>query len=169
MGKFILILGGQRSGKSSFACRLASQLGSEIVYLATCQPQDDEMRKRIEKHKKERPKNWLTIEEPRNLISALDRIKLKDVIIIDCITLFITNLLMSGCQVIPEEIKRLAQMIRKVSGYVIVISNETNLGIIPESSLARKFADIAGCANQILASYADEVFFMIAGIPNKVK
>lgn len=172
MGRFIFILGGARSGKSSYALKLAKETSRKVVYIATAEIGDSEMHKRINKHKDSRPKYWKTIEEPLNLLDALNECKDKcEVIIIDCLTLFLSNLMHKGLktEMLTKTIKDLTRCIAGGQKTVLLISNEVGLGIVPENKLAREFRDIAGLANQIIAQEADEVVFIQAGIPIKLK
>lgn len=184
MGKLVLVLGGARSGKSSYAQKLAKEIsggGSQgIVYLATAEAGDEEMHKRIERHRWDRPASWETIQESMNVTAAI-RSAGDDwaVIILDCLTLLVSNLLLvEGDEVrdvpgreraILKEVEDLIRATRKVSADVIVVSNEVGLGVVPPTWLGRIFRDIAGRANQVLARAADEVYVMWAGLPQKIK
>jgi len=171
MGKITFILGGVRSGKSRYGVGLAKK-GKQIAFLATAQALDKEMKQRISKHKKERPKNWVTFEEPRNIAAAVKKISGKfDVILIDCLTLWVSNCLLGGMSIklIEKEIEELLFAGKKSSAQVILVSNEVGLGVVPDNKLARDFRDLAGRVNQITAQYADTVVFMVAGIPMVVK
>ena len=181
MSKITFIIGGARSGKSAFAQKLASKY-EHVCYVATAdsaqtsQINDDEMVKRIQNHQKNRPANWETIEAPLNLdktISTLDG-KL-DVVLIDCITIYITNMLLKNSEMVEEEkhiidaINKLCIACKKIPPYVIIVSNEVGYGIVPDNPLSRRFRDIAGCANQLIAREADSVFLVTAGIETKIK
>ncbi len=170
----IFITGGARSGKSSFALRLAQNIGGKVTFIATAQAGDAEMLKRIQIHRQDRPEDWATIEEPFDVASAIDSVKGNDVVIVDCITLLISNLLCSTEDFddnlwIIKEIERLIRSAKEFIGTVIIISNEVGMGIVPENRLAREFRDIAGRANQIIASYADQVYVCFSGIPVLIK
>ena len=172
MGNFIFILGGARSGKSAYAQARAKEESKEVTYIATAEIGDAEMRKRIAKHISSRPKHWKTIEEPLNLIGAIERCKGKTkVILIDCLTLYLSNMMLKGMKAfsIQKTIKDLARYMAGLAHTVFLISNEVGLGIVPENKMAREFRDIAGLANQIMAKSADEVIFMQAGIPLTLK
>lgn len=164
----MLILGGARSGKSSFALSLAKDKKS-VVFVATALPLDEEMKERIERHKKERPPHWKIIEEPVSLLSAIKDLN-GEIIILDCLTMWVSNLLE---RYEDEEIIKMAEEVAKYSkdfnGEVIAISNEVGLGIVPEYPLGRRYRDLLGKVNQVFARYANKVFFMIAGIPLEVK
>ncbi len=241
MAKITFVLGGARSGKSAFAEGLAKKY-NDVVYIATAEVKDDEMRERIQAHRARRPFNWKTIESPYHVDRVVSNLDGKaGLIFIDCITLYITNLLVSGetgvsggerpfaptfikeqgsslpagrgetgggaiyppldgmgagegGKSLPNEItnsahcsgmqtenlkQRQARIIDKINmlsrvcrgsgSEVIIISNEVGLGIVPDNVLSRVFRDIAGCANQILAEEADEVYFIVAGIAQRIK
>ena len=178
-GKLIFITGGARSGKSTFAERMAISLGESVAYLATAQPLDEEMTFRIKKHREKRLNTWETYEEPIEVSELVSRLGLeKEVILIDCLTLLTSNLLLREEDKIedPEcqeeillEIKKLAEISFKVPAQVIIVSNEVGMGLIPDNTLGRVYRDILGRANSIIADKADEVFIMVSGIPLKIK
>jgi len=177
-GKLILVTGGARSGKSSFAEKLAKEANKDVTYLATCQALDEEMALRIEEHKKRRPKNWKTIEEPLNASSVIEKEGKSDrVILLDCLALLVANLIFSKGdstselidQAVLNEIKTLAKISKDVPASVIIVTNEVGMGIVPEYPLGRAYRDTLGKANQILASEADEVYLLVCGIPVNVK
>jgi len=177
-GKLILVTGGARSGKSSFAEKLAKEANKDVTYLATCQALDEEMALRIEEHKKRRPKNWKTIEEPLNASSVIEKEGKSDrVILLDCLALLVANLFFSKGdstselidQAVLNEIKTLAKISKDVPASVIIVTNEVGMGIVPEFPLGRAYRDTLGKANQILASEADEVYLLVCGIPVNVK
>jgi adenosylcobinamide kinase / adenosylcobinamide-phosphate guanylyltransferase len=175
--KIVLVLGGARSGKSTFAQKLADSLGGKVVFIATGEPLDGEMRTRIRNHKKNRPGSWRTLEVPRQVGRALEAVKLSncEVVIIDCITLLISNLLDDGENEIEaekrmvKEISELIGAIKKISAHYIIVSNEVGLGLVPDNKLGRIYRDLLGKANQILAQQANEVYFLAAGIPLRIK
>jgi len=174
--KCILILGGARSGKSQFAQSLAGKLSNRVLFVATAEAGDEEMRSRIEEHKKSRPRTWRTLEVPIRVVEQIGgQIGDADVVIIDCITLLISNLLVGEGddrykekQVITE-IERLIACIDKQEVTTIIVSNEVGLGLVPENRLSRFYRDLLGRTNQLLAQHADEVYLMVAGIPVEVK
>ncbi len=178
-GKLIFITGGARSGKSSFAEKIAAKISKEVAYIATGQPLDDEMKIRIKKHKDRRPTNWETYEKPIEVRELVSRLGLeKEVILIDCLTLLVSNLLLRKEDKVGDskreeeillEIKKLAEISYKVSAQVIIVSNEVGMGLVPETSLGRFYRDILGRANSIIADKADEVFMMVSGISLKIK
>jgi len=172
MGKITFILGGARSGKSRFAVKLAQGNGRKVAFIATCLPLDSEMKKRIGIHKKTRPSHWRTFEAPRDMPSLLKQIGHKfETIIIDCLTLLVSNLLLKGLDGndIESQVNKILRSLKKIKARAIIVSNEAGLGIVPENKLARDFRDIAGRINQTVASKSDEVIFMLAGLPLKIK
>lgn len=172
MGKIIFILGGARSGKSNYALALANRLDKKVAFIATCSPLDEEMKKRIELHKKKRPFHWRTYEEPKNISFLLRKIgSTFDIVIIDCLTLFISNFLSEGFDdnVIRDRINRMLEILKSIKCKSIIISNEVGLSIVPRNRLGRRFRDLAGRVNQFVAQEANDVFFMFSGIPIKIK
>jgi len=172
MGKIIFILGGARSGKSQFAIKLAKEKSKRVAFIATCEPLDLEMKKRIMLHKKARPSRWQTFEEPCDIVSLLKKIGDKfELILIDCLTLLLSNLILKNFKerAVEMEVKQILSMLKKNKAKSIIISNEVGLGIVPENKLARNFRDIAGRMNQLVAAKSNEVFFMAAGIALKTK
>ena len=177
MATSILITGGVRSGKSRFAEEQTSSLGTRLCYLATAQALDEEMTERIERHRLRRGNNWETIEEPLMIPQALARLDgVYDAILLDCITLWLSNLLLSfECDdpsaegQILTHVHRLASTLRSLSTPIIIVTNEVGQGIVPESHLGRLYRDIAGQANQILAATCSQVYVCISGIPLKLK
>ncbi|MDQ0421069.1 adenosylcobinamide kinase/adenosylcobinamide-phosphate guanylyltransferase [Peteryoungia aggregata LMG 23059] len=167
----VLVLGGARSGKSRFAETMARETGLERVYLATGRAWDDEMRARIATHKADRADDgWITHEEPLDLIGALKTLDQPGrVILVDCLTLWVTNLMMEeGCDVDAEG-ESLSGALSDLQATVILVSNEVGLGIVPENKMARAFRDHAGRLHQAIAAEADEVYFVAAGLPLKMK
>lgn len=163
------ILGGARSGKSRFAENLAFETGLQRQYLATSQIFDEEMRERIATHRRQRGEGWQTHEVPLELTSALPAIAKPDtVVLVDCLTLWLTNLMMAE-RAVDEEAVQLVQSLDRLQGPVIFVSNEVGLGIVPENRMARHFRDHAGRLHQNLAARADEVYFIAAGLPLKMK
>ncbi len=168
MGKIIFITGGARNGKSQYAVKLVERMAKDTLFLATCIPRDEEMRKRVKEHKEARPVGWKTIEEERDLIPILKKAD-NEVVIIDCLTLLISNLLLEKEQDIEDEIEGIAHCIRQARYTAIMVSNEVGSGIVPDNELARRFRDITGWANQLIVQYAEEVYLMVAGMPIKIK
>ena len=173
MSEIIFILGGCRSGKSSFALQTAEQiLGSKKFFMATCMPQDDEMKQRVARHQKERSQKWKTVEAPLHLPEAiLDTSPKADVILIDCLTLWVSNLLMESNdeEKLEEIISTLIDSLEKATCPVVLVSNEIGTGIVPENKLARQYRDLIGLANQAVAKAAGKVIWMVAGIPVTIK
>ena len=172
MGKIIFLLGGARSGKSSYAIELAKSLRKRTAFIATCVLPDSEMRKRIKIHKNSRPAKWKVVEEGRDVKRVLANIKNKfGTILIDCLGLWISNLLADKLtdKKIEKEIKYLVEVISRLKTNVILVSNEVGSGIVPDNLLARRFRDLLWQANQTMAKAADEVIFMQSGIPLKIK
>ncbi|HAA89897.1 MAG: Cobinamide kinase/cobinamide phosphate guanylyltransferase CobU [Thermoanaerobacterales bacterium 50_218] len=176
-GKFFFVIGGARSGKSTFAENLARSLGEPVTYIATARAGDAEMEERIKEHRKRRPVSWITVEEPVNVSNRIAEWGHKSkVIIVDCLTLLISNLLIEFAtggqeidrqkkETILEEIARLAKVAKDSPAHVIVVSNEVGLGLVPPYPQGRLFRDLAGWANQLMAAEADKVYFLVAGIP----
>lgn len=172
MGKITLILGGARSGKSQFALKLARQTAGSVVFIATATVSDKEMGKRIKLHRKNRPSHWRTIEEPKKLSFLVKRAPKKtDLIIIDCLTIFISNLLLEGRSdySIQNEVNSVLSTIRKSGFDSLIVSNEAGMGIVPDNPLARRFRDLAGRINQSIAAASDEAYFIVSGLPLKIK
>ena len=179
MGQLTLILGGARSGKSSYAQNLAEETGKSVTFIATAQALDEEMSTRIQKHRSERSVNWETLEVPLGIASYAQQIK-SDVVILDCITLLVSNLLMRFVKddlvdeepFIIEVEKEVNQLIAKMLAQKqdwIIVSNEVGLGLVPPYQMGRVYRDGLGWANQRLAREADKVIFMVAGIPTFIK
>lgn len=173
MGKLIFITGSTRSGKSRLAVDMAAAIsGKKVSFVATCIPKDDEMKRRVSLHKKNRPPCWTTIEAAEDIAKELKAAKMKPkVVIIDCLTLFVSNLLMRGRaeNEIKQKVMETAEFIAKAPYTAIIVSNEVGGGIVPENKLAREFRDLAGVANQLIAEKSDEVYLVVAGIPVKIK
>lgn len=165
----VLVLGGARSGKSAFAERMAIECGLERHYVATGRAWDDEMKARIAHHRQNRGEGWATHEEPLDLVGALKGLDRADsVILIDCLTLWVTNLMMEERD-IAQEFAALAGHVEKAAARLILVSNEVGLGIVPENAMARAFRDHAGRVHQMVAASAREVYFVAAGLPLKMK
>ena len=171
-----LILGGARSGKSRYAQELAGELGRKVLYVATAEALDDEMKDRIEAHRRTRPESWKTVEAARDVAAAiLDEVADADVVIIDCLTLLLTNIADEDTGVelwekrAAGELDRIVALADGSAARFIVVSNEVGLGLVPAYPLGRGFRDVVGWANQMLARRASEVYFMVAGIPIPLK
>jgi adenosylcobinamide kinase/adenosylcobinamide-phosphate guanylyltransferase len=196
-GKLILLLGGARSGKTRHAQNLAAQFGGDVTYVATAEPGDDEMRARIAAHRVARPAGWQTMERPLRLGDALTDWD-ATVVVVDCLTLLVSNILSATGGTAPagtrlpaastavreagelapaalveanveSELSELLTAWRDAEFHLIVVSNEVGLGLVPETALGRVYRDALGRANQQLAQAADEVYFMVAGLPLKIK
>src|SRR3569832_1443138 len=170
MAGHVLVLGGARSGKTGFAERLAMRAGERPLYLATAQALDAEMRERVKLHQEQRHKRFETLEEPLDLSTALKAAaRTHDVILVDCLTLWITNLLGTNRDVAQAVDELIATLPDIKDCRVILVSNEVGLGIVPDNALARMFRDLADAAHQRLAENCDEVHFVIAGLPMTLK
>jgi adenosyl cobinamide kinase/adenosyl cobinamide phosphate guanylyltransferase len=160
---FTLILGGARSGKSALASRLAVESGEPVLFIATAEPRDDEMAVRIQRHRADRPATWRTVEAPLDIQAAIMATSPGDFLVLDCLTLWISNLLEQrqdpdGIRVSAEH---LAQEMAARRG--VVVSNEVGLGIVPANELARVYRDVLGTVNVIFARFAERAFLMVAG------
>lgn len=167
-----LILGGARSGKSRYAEQLALSSSKSVVYIATAQAQDREMQTRIRHHQASRPSHWLTIEEPVALAATLKAYAQPErLLLVDCLTLWLTNLLCAedSEQRLQTETDALYALIPQLSGDLILVSNETGLGVVPLGELTRRYVDEAGRLHQGLAAQMQQVIFMIAGLPQVLK
>lgn len=172
--EFTFVIGGARSGKSAFAQGLALKAQGPRVYLATAEPLDAEMAERIAVHRLSRGDGWITIEEPLDPASRIIELKMElgsGVVLIDCITLWITNLLGAGRSdsQILNAVDGLVRACGHTAARVVMVSNEVGNGIVPENALARRFRDIAGAANQRLAAASDAAYLLAAGIPLRLK
>lgn len=165
----VFILGGARSGKSRFAEQLAVNAGGDLHYLATGRAWDDEMEERIGHHQARRGEEWTTHEAPVDIAAVLGRLDApENVILIDCLTLWLTNLMMENAD-IEAAFDALVSAIASAKAELILVSNEVGLGIVPENRMAREFRDHAGRLHQRIAAIADEVYFVAAGLPLKMK
>lgn len=173
--ELVLILGGARSGKSTAAERMAAD-GEKVLFIATAEPKDEGMRRRIEAHRRYRPSHRDTLEEPVHLTAALlpvvDRY---DTFVLDCLTLWVSNLLLeNAAETAPEPavlpaVERLLAAIASAGGRWILVSNEVGQGIVPASPLGRTYRDLLGWVNQLVASRADRAYLMVAGLPLELK
>lgn len=181
--KTILVTGGARSGKSDYAQDMAEKAGKQVLFVATAQARDEEMRRRIEAHRQARPASWRTLEVP-NMVGAHIAHEIGDagLILIDCITLLISNVIgefvsPSGDDVdiapaekmVSREMDELVDCFKQTAADFIIVTNEVGLGLVPDNKLGRVYRDFLGKANQRLAMFADEVHFMVSGIPLKIK
>ncbi len=181
----VFVLGGARSGKSRFAQKVAESRGGKVLFVATAEPLDKDMRERIEKHRKERPEHWETIEAPTHLAENIAKhLEGASVVLIDCLTLLVSNVILghergfsSSIEIqseqaeslVLEEINALLALAKSTPVPFIIVSNEVGWGLVPENRLGRIYRDVLGRANQIVAEHADEVYLMAAGIPMKIK
>jgi len=178
MGQVIMVTGGSRSGKSSWAQKTAESMSVRRVFIATCPVVDDEMQERVRKHRQARDeRSWHTIEEPLDIAGAIDSSHEFPVALVDCLTLWINNLMYraekenkaitetdiaAGCRIVIDAAKR-------HPGTVLFVTNEVGMGIIPENALARLYRDLAGRCNQVIAGACDRVVFMVSGLPMEIK
>jgi len=178
----ILILGGARSGKSRFANEIAPDFGDRVLFVATGEALDEEMRQRIEEHKRERPPNWRSLEVPTGVGKGIqEESGDAQVVIVDCLTLLVSNVIGQCCddpgQISAEsvqerlttEIDELIECIDDSTATFILVSNEVGMGLVPENRLGRLYRDLLGKINQIFAQRADRVYFMLSGIPFSLK
>lgn len=185
MGKLILVTGGARSGKSTFAEDMVRKLGDNVVYIATSAACDDEMKERIKKHREQRPAGWVTVEAYKDIgLHLKDVLMGKDAVILDCITIMVSNLMLEKamdwegisaeeiCKVearVKIEIVELISAAEEASVPFVIVTNELGMGVVPPYELGRAVRDIAGRANQMLANAAEEVYLCISGIPVRIK
>ena len=169
-GKTVFVIGGAKSGKSTFALEKAGAFPGRKAYIATAQPLDDEMRERIERHRAQRSTDWDTFEEPVKMARVLKHIEAGYTAgVIDCLTLWLSNLLI-GSDDLEEEVQAFLAFLKNGDfPTLFIVSNEVGMGIVPENVLARRFRDRAGLLNQQVATIADEVYLVAAGIPLRIK
>ena len=185
MSNIILVTGGARSGKSSFAESLCKNQNNRIAYIATSIAFDDEMKNRVKKHQESRPKEWKTYEIYKDIYSIIDEIGEKhDTVIMDCVTLMVNNLMFTYEididnstqdeineleKYIKEQVEKLLIEIKKTNLYFVIVTNELGLGGVSINKLTRIYTDIIGRINQQIATHSDEVYFVVSGIPMKIK
>lgn len=186
MGKIVLVTGGARSGKSTFAETMVKEMGKTIGYIATAKITDDDMARRIEHHKKQRPSNWSTFERFKDFTALKNDPAYRqcDTLLLDCITILTTNLMFDvdvdydQCTMdeveaveamIRMEIDQLLKLVRETRQNIVIVSNEVGLGLVPPYRLGNLFRDIAGRMNQMIAKEADEAYFIVSGLPIKLK
>ncbi len=162
------VLGGAASGKSAFAEKLCIESGKNRIYLATCQPYDAEIKTKISKHIAQRGDGWTTIEEPMNIAPIFSKFSQGDVVLLDCATLWISNLLLAEAD-LSQNSKELLTSLSTCKASVVVVSNEVGGGIVPENALARKFRDAQGMLNQQIAAQSDLAVQVVAGLPVVLK
>jgi len=175
VGRKILVIGGARSGKSNYAQSLAKSLGQNVLFIATSEPLDNEMKTRIKQHKRNRPRTWTTLELSHDIAGSFSMYNNSEVILIDCITLLVANIIgdrpepnQAEAQVL-QETNSIINMMNMLTAHFIIISNEVGLGIVPDNKLARIYRDLLGKVNQLLAQNVDEVYFMVAGLSLRIK
>ncbi|MFT6557204.1 bifunctional adenosylcobinamide kinase/adenosylcobinamide-phosphate guanylyltransferase [Sneathiella sp.] len=174
--KLHFILGGARSGKSGLAERLADFLGKNVCYIATATAFDEEMRTRIVRHKEQRPSHWACLEEPVRLAQAISQgFELSDIVLVDCLTLWLSNLLFAeDTEQLDAEKQSFLSLISDLKGshagkHLILVSNETNMGVIPLEKLTRQYCDLAGWLHQDIAKLSDAAILAVAGLPHVLK
>jgi adenosylcobinamide kinase / adenosylcobinamide-phosphate guanylyltransferase len=173
--KLILVLGGVRSGKSHFAEKWATRYsaGKPVLYLATGEATDDEMAERIARHRAERPEHWLTVESPLHVTEAVQNAPATPVVLLDCLTLLSSNWLLHDETsdqeaALKAELECLLAHLAQAETCLVVVSNEVGMGIVPAYALGRRYRDMLGRLNQWLASQADLVYLMVAGLPIEI-
>lgn len=179
MGKIVLATGGSRSGKSAFAERYAAKFGKKIAYVATAQVYDDEMQHRVDLHQARRPSEWRTYECPFAAETAIREASAEhDMILFDCITLYITNVLLKDYreheiakhyEIVETAVQKLIEAASASMATIVFVTNEVGSGIVPGDALSREYRDLAGLANQLVAEAADEVYLVTCGIANEIK
>jgi adenosylcobinamide kinase/adenosylcobinamide-phosphate guanylyltransferase len=178
MARIILITGGSRSGKSAYAQKLAENLPGRRAFVATSPATDAEMRERIRKHRQSRAKpGWRTIEQQTDLLDALKQAEGFEVILVDCLTLWVNNLMYQAEQnrkkitegAISRKCREIIHACSQRSGHVLFVTNEVGMGVVPDNALARRFRDLAGRCNQTMAAAAEEVTLMTCGLPLHLK
>jgi len=181
--RIVLVLGGAKSGKSRFAVDIALRKSGRVLFVATAEPGDPEMRARIEAHRRERPADWCLLEAPlrvgQSLAGHLDGVR---TVIVDCLSMLVANIILSGqavtfsglepdagLEAVRREIEEIVRILSNYRVCCVVVSNEVGMGIVPDNALARRYRDALGLANQLLAREAEEVFLMVAGVPLQIK
>lgn len=166
-----LILGGARSGKSRLAEQIAKDSGLSVIYMATAQALDAEMQQRIAHHQQQRPAHWQVLEEPIYLADRLLQLdQPNQLILVDCLTLWLTNLLLAEDQALQQQqVQKLLAVLSQLHSQIILVSNETGLGVVPMGEISRRFVDEAGRLHQALGQLAHKVMFCVAGFPMILK
>jgi adenosylcobinamide kinase/adenosylcobinamide-phosphate guanylyltransferase len=169
------VLGGVRSGKSTFAVSLAARLGERVTFIATAQAGDEEMRERIARHRQRRPGHWCTVEAPLEVAPAVAAAD-SDVVVVDCLGLLAANLMAragaagaGAADLMESQIAGLLDAYQRGPASLIIVSNEVGMGVVPPYPSGREFRDLLGRANQQLARAADRVYWLLAGLPVEVK
>jgi adenosylcobinamide kinase/adenosylcobinamide-phosphate guanylyltransferase len=184
MRKLTLILGGARSGKSTYAEKMAQEIGGDsVLYLATAEAKDDEMKERILRHRAARPKAWVTVEASRRIAQAIGHGRNGEkAVLVDCLTVLVSNILLEEIggregdpfqkkveEAVDIEVAELLAFIRQTDAHFLLVSNEVGMGLVPAYALGRAYRDLLGRVNRQLADSADEVFFLVAGLPMRIK
>ncbi|EPG37891.1 bifunctional adenosylcobinamide kinase/adenosylcobinamide-phosphate guanylyltransferase [Acinetobacter colistiniresistens] len=166
-----LILGGARSGKSRLAEQIAKDTGLSVIYIATAQALDAEMKQRITHHQQQRPAHWQVLEEPIHLADQLLQCdQANQLILVDCLTLWLSNLLLAEDPALQQQqMQKLFEVLPQLHSQIILVSNETGLGVVPMGEISRRFVDEAGRLHQTLGQLADKVVFCVAGFPMILK
>ena len=169
--KIILVGGGTRSGKSDFALDVARRFGAARLFIATAQPGDEEMRLRIGRHRQTRGDDFQTMEEPMAIVDIFRNVDSHDVVVLDCLTLWLANLLLrgDGDEAVMWQVEDLAVVLDRRRANAIIVTSEVGLGLVPETPLGRTFRDVAGMAHKRLAGMADEVYFGVMGVMLRLK
>lgn len=185
-GEIVLVLGGARSGKSSFAQELARTSGLKVVYIATAQATDPEMAARIKQHQDQRPAAWRTIEAPLDVVPSVQvEAGLRQVILLDCLSVWVANVLFRGIfpaegqkeldlpsgrqEYVLEQVERLTSVMQGAEASLVVVTNEVGMALVPEYQAGRIYRDVLGMANQVVAKAAARVYLVVAGIPVLIK
>ncbi|MFH1450221.1 MAG: bifunctional adenosylcobinamide kinase/adenosylcobinamide-phosphate guanylyltransferase [bacterium] len=166
-GRIIFVFGGIKSGKSDFVVNFALKVKKSVTFIATAEPIDEEMKEKIKLHQQSRPKKWITIEESNDIGSALDKVE-SEVIIIECLSTYISNFMIKGKDPLWE-MKHLLNKISKSNKRIFIISNDVGNCLIPDNKLGRDFIDIMGKINQEIVKLAHEVYYLRAGISDRLK
>lgn len=167
--RLTLVLGGAASGKSAFAEGVVSKTGRDRVYIATAQAFDAEMAEKISEHRKSRGTGWRTLEAPRDVPAALEQVEARDVVLLDCATLWLSNVMLAETKETEIAVEEFFEALDNCPAPVVVVSNETGMGIVPEHKLGRAFRNAQGRLNQRLAARAEAVVFVAAGLPMFLK
>ena len=168
MAEIILVTGGARPGKSALAERLAQSCGNTVIYIATTEPFDDEMQSRIDRHRARRDAGWRTVDAPLELPDMLVQTDGDAPRLVDCLTMWLNNLIYHNRDV-GDEMNRLIKVISEQQADLVMVTNEIGSGLVPQTAEARKFRDLAGELNQMVAQAASQVYLSVSGIPVKIK
>jgi len=170
----IFILGGARSGKSSFALKLAQGMSDRVLFVATAEVKDEEMAERVQKHRQSRPPSWQVLEAPSSVGRRICQEKGFDVVIIDCLSLLVSNLLIKGKRAgaeerVSKEIEEIKACIESLDATFIIVSNEVGMGLVPSNKLGRVYRDLLGWVNQMIADFSQEVYLTVSGLHLRLK